>query len=407
MRYIYNIGILFYKVAALIISPFNKKARLWINGQKNCFAELSRKTDSNLSYIWFHCASLGEFEQGRPVIEAIRKSKPEYRIILTFFSPSGYEVRKDWPLADVICYLPLDTPANARKFIRIVNPAKAVFVKYEFWNNYISEIRKKNIPLFLISGIFRKEQHFFKWYGGFFRRLLKRFTRIYVQDEGSRELLISAGIGNVVLSGDTRFDRVLQIASNSADIRKLEQFRGNEKLFLAGSSWKPDEEIITGFINENPGKMKWVFAPHEIDEENIRRIEKLITPACVRFSEFTEKNADARVMIIDNIGMLSSAYRYAYIAEVGGGFGKGIHNVLEPACWGIPVMFGPEHLKFREAVGLIAYGGGASFKDYNEFESILNRWLSDEKFYMESAKSAGAFVNKNSGATAKIVSEIV
>jgi 3-deoxy-D-manno-octulosonic-acid transferase len=378
-----------------------------VKGWKNWHRWLSQKARSEDRYIWVHCASLGEFEQGRPVIEEIRKKIPQYKILLTFFSSSGYEVRKNYQHADIICYLPPDTPGNAKKFTALFNLEKVIFIKYEFWNNYISSIRSRNIPLYLVSGIFRKDQYFFKWYGGFFRGILKKFTKIYVQDEGSQKLLSSIGIENSILAGDTRFDRVLQIASNAKDISRIEQFKGNEKLFLAGSSWKPDEEIIAKYINTNPGKLKWVFAPHEIDEENIRRLEKLFTVNCIRFSEFTDNKADARVMIIDNIGMLSSAYRYAYIAEVGGGFGKGIHNVLEPACWSIPVLFGPEHLKFREAVDLIAAGGAVSFENYSEIETILDKWLSDEKLYRKAAESAGAFVNKNSGATAKIIGEIV
>ena len=407
MKILYNLGILIYITMVRLVSPFNRKARLIVLGWKNWHARLSQKAGGEDKYIWVHCASLGEFEQGRPVIEEIKKKLPQRKILLTFFSSSGYEVRKNYQHADIICYLPPDTPGNADKFTSLFNLEKVIFVKYEFWNNYISSINDKKIPLYLISGIFRQNQHFFKWYGKFFRGILKKFTKIYVQDEGSKELLSSVGIENVILAGDTRFDRVRQIASDAKKISVIERFKGNEKLFLAGSSWKPDEEIIARYINANPGKLKWVFAPHEIDEENIRRLEKLFTASSVRYSEFTEKTADARIMIIDNIGMLSSAYRYAYIAEVGGGFGKGIHNVLEPACWGIPVLFGPEHLKFREAVGLIAAGGGISFKDYNEFKAILDKWLSDEGVYSKTAKSAGAFVNKNSGATAKIISEIV
>jgi 3-deoxy-D-manno-octulosonic-acid transferase len=406
MRYIYNIGILIYRAVAWLISPFNPKVRLWFRGQKDCWDILESKISSSERYIWVHCASLGEFEQGRPVIEAIRKEKPGYRIVLTFFSPSGYEIRKNWPVADVICYLPADTPSNARRFINLVNPEKVIFVKYEFWNNYISEVRRKNIPLFLISGIFRKEQHFFKWYGGFFRGILKKFTGLYVQDQVSQELLRSIGLKNFSIAGDTRFDRVIQIASEAKEIPQVEQFRAKEKLFLAGSSWKPDEEIIANYINKYPGKMKWVFAPHLIDEENIGRLVKLFSVKFVRFSEFTGENADARVLIIDNIGMLSSAYRYANIAEVGGGFGKGIHNVLEPACWNIPVLFGPEHKRFREAVALLEAGGAGTFSNYSEFEAILDRWLTDDDLYKMAADSAGRYVSKNSGATARIIKEI-
>ena len=407
MRLLYNAGIFLYSAIAWIIAPFNRKARAWVNGRKNWYDSLKGKIVAGEKYIWIHCASLGEFEQGRPVIESIKKEKPTYRILLTFFSPSGYEIRKNYPLADIICYLPYDTPGNAEKFISLVNPAIAIFVKYEFWDNFISGLNRKMIPLYLISGIFRKEQLFFRWYGGFFRKILGKFTRIFVQDQESLELLKAIGIINVSVAGDTRFDRVAEIAGQTKEIQQMGRFRGSEKLFLAGSSWKPDEEIIAKYINSYPGIMKWVFAPHEIDNENIERLEKLFTVKSVRFTEFTDNSADARVMIMDNIGMLSSAYRYASIAAVGGGFGKGIHNILEPACWSIPVLFGPNFGKFREAVDLIAMEGAKSFNDYDDFEEILNLWISDETEYRKAATRAGDYVNKNRGATDLIMKEIV
>lgn len=357
-------------------------------------------------YIWMHCASLGEFEQGRPVIEAIKKEMPHSKIIITFFSPSGYEIRKNYQHADIICYLPSDTPRNAEKFISLIKPVLVIFVKYEFWHNYISVIRREGIPLLLISAIFRREQHFFKWYGSFFRKIVGNFTEIYVQDQQSADLLRGIGIERVTAAGDTRFDRVLEIAGTARVIPQLESFRGGERMFLAGSSWKPDEEIIARYINSFPGKMKWIFAPHEIDRENIDRLFKLFSVKCVRFSEYNNEAEDARVMIIDNIGMLSSAYRYAYIAAVGGGFGKGIHNILEPACWGIPVLFGPNHKKFREALDLIKLGGAKPFKSYDDFKSILDRMLSDDNLYRKSAESARKYVRENSGATQKIMSGI-
>jgi 3-deoxy-D-manno-octulosonic-acid transferase len=406
MRIIYNIGIFLYTGLLFLLSPFNSKASLWIRGRKNWDEKLRGKISPGDRTIWIHCASLGEFEQGRPVMESIRKEMPELKIILTFFSPSGYEIRKNYPGADCISYLPADTPRNAARFIRTVNPQFVIFVKYEFWNNYISSLYSGHVPVYLISAIFRPGQHFFRWYGGFFRKMLKKFELIFVQDQGSADLLSHIGIKKVVVAGDSRFDRVAQIKGAARDIPEIEQFRGGEKLFLAGSSWKQDEEIIVQYINRFPGKLKWIFAPHEIDTPNIERLEKLLEVRHVRFSEFTEKDNDARVMIIDNIGMLSSAYRYAWIAAVGGGFGKGIHNILEPACWGIPVMFGPRHKKFREAVELINENGAKTFDSYEKFSSILNKWLSDEQDYLKSAKSASFYVNKNTGATAKILREI-
>jgi 3-deoxy-D-manno-octulosonic-acid transferase len=407
MQFIYNLGILIFKALAIIISPFYHKARLWSEGQKNWLQILKGKVNSEEECIWMHCASLGEFEQGRPVIEAIKKYNPRCKVVLTFFSPSGYEVSKNYQQADVICYLPCDTPGNAEKFIRMINPEAAIFVKYEFWHNYISVLSRKQIPLYLISGIFRIEQHFFKWYGSFFREMLKKFTWIYVQDKPSMDLLNGIGIKRSSPAGDTRFDRVMQITGNARDIPEIEHFRGDEKLFLAGSSWKQDEEIIVQYINRYPDRMKWIFAPHEINSANIERLEKLIAVKFVRFSEYRHESSSARVMIIDNIGMLSSAYRYAYIAEVGGGFGKGIHNILEPACWGIPVIFGPNHKKFREAVDLVKTEGARTIKNYNDFRFILDKWISEEESYIKAALSAGNYVKKNTGATDKILRGIM
>jgi len=406
MKVLYNIGIFIFTVLAHLISPFNSKASLWVKGRKKWAEKIADKIKPEDRTVWIHCASLGEFEQGRPVIEVIKKKKPELKIVLTFFSPSGYEIRKNYPNADCISYLPADSPGNAARFIRLVNPEFVIFVKYEFWNNYISVLYKNNIPLYLISAIFRPEQHFFKWYGSFFRAMLNKFKKIFVQDQRSLDLLSGIGMENISLAGDTRFDRVVQITGTARDIPQLEQFRGEEKLFLAGSSWKQDEEIIAQYINKFPGRMKWVFAPHEIDKSNIERLEKLFNVRHVRFSEFNEASADARVLIIDNIGMLSSAYKYAYIAAIGGGFGKGIHNILEPACWGIPVMFGPKHKKFREAVDLINENGAMTFDSFGNFSDILDKWLTDELFYLKSAKAAVDYINKNTGATGKILQEI-
>ncbi len=406
MILLYNLGILIFSALAHLIAPFNSRASLWVRGRKKWAEKIAAKVKPGDRVIWMHCASLGEFEQGRPVIEAIKKEMPGFKIVLTFFSPSGYEIRKNYAHADCISYLPSDTPGNAKKFIRLVNPTYVIFVKYEFWNNYISVLYKKNIPLYLISGIFRQGQHFFKWYGSFFRSMLMKFERIFVQDQNSLDLLSGIGIGRVTLAGDTRFDRVVQIAGNARKIHQMEQFRGSEKLFLAGSSWRQDEEIIAQYINKFPESMKWVFAPHEIDKSNIERLEKLFKVKHVRFSEYSEVSTDARVLIIDNIGMLSSAYRYAYIAAIGGGFGKGIHNILEPACWGIPIVFGPNYEKFREAVDLKSTGGAKSFVTFNDFKKILDEWLTDDNLYITSAEEASEYVKKNTGATYIIIKEI-
>lgn len=406
MKILYNIGILIYVAAIRLLSPINSKAKLLTRGIKGWEKMIYERVNRNERNIWIHCASLGEFEQGRPIIESIKTSMPGYKIILSFFSPSGYEIRKNYSFADYVCYLPPDTPQNAFRFISAVNPELVIFVKYEFWDNYISVLSKKGIPLYLVSGIFRRGQHFFKWYGGFFRKILFRFSHIFVQDPESAELLSGIGIKNVTVAGDTRFDRVMQIAESAKTIPQLDLFRNNEKIFLAGSSWKQDEEIISKYINKYPTRMKWIFAPHVIDKANIDRIEKLFSTEVVRFSEFNEKSAGARVMIIDNIGMLSSAYRYAYIAAIGGGFGKGIHNILEAACWGIPVIFGPNHKKFREALELIGCHGAETFSDYEGFSAILDAFINDNELYSVSAESARKYVKKNIGATAKILDKI-
>jgi len=406
MNFIYNIGICLYSALARLISPFSSRASLWVNGRKRWEEKIAARIKPGDKVIWMHCASLGEFEQGRPVIEEIKRGMPEFKILLTFFSPSGYEIRKNYKNADCIVYLPADTPGNSARFIKLVKPELVIFVKYEFWNNYISNLYRNKIPLYLISGIFRPEQHFFKWYGSFFRAMLRKFEKIFVQDQRSSDLLRSIGIEQVMLSGDTRFDRVVQIAASSGKIPQIELFRGSERLFLAGSSWRQDEEIIAEYINLNPLRMKWVFAPHEIDLPNIERIEKLFKVKSVRFSEFSESDSDARVLIIDNIGMLSSAYSYAYIAAIGGGFGKGIHNILEAACWGIPVIFGPNHQKFREALDLLKAGGAKAFVTFDDFKEILNLWMSDEAIYNASGAIAGNYVRGNTGATAIIIKEI-
>jgi len=406
MGLLYNIAINVYVLIARLLSLFNSKASLWIKGHKGWAGRIRDKIKPGDKTVRVHCASLGEFEPGRPVIEAIKKEIPELKIMLTFFSPSGYEIRKNYEGADCIAYLPADTRRNASEFLGLVNPSYVIFVKYEFWNNYISLTEKANIPIYLISAIFRPGQHFFMWYGSFFRRMLKKFTKIFVQDQRSLDLLASIGITNALLAGDTRFDRVLEIASAAREIPELEKFRGDEKLFLAGSSWKQDEEIIARYINKSPGRMKWVFAPHEIDKPNIERLERLLNVSHKRFSEFGKADAETRVLIIDNIGMLSSAYKYAHIAEIGGGFGKGIHNILEPACWGIPVMFGPGYEKFREAVELINEKGAMTFDSFEIFSDILDKWLTDEPFYLKSAKTMSYYITKNTGATGKIMKEI-
>jgi 3-deoxy-D-manno-octulosonic-acid transferase len=407
MKLLYNIGIGLYNTLLYIASLFNEKAKLLVNGRKGWEKRLAEKLDPAGRNIWVHCSSLGEFEQGRPLIEEITRLHPEYKIFLTFFSPSGFEIRKNYSGADCVEYLPADFRGNAKRFIDLVNPEFVIFVKYEFWYNYISRLHDRGIPLYLVSGIFRPGQHFFRWYGSFFRNILRMFTVIFVQDKQSLDLLVSQGITNGIQAGDTRFDRVIKISGTAREIPQLEQFRGTEKIFLAGSSWKPDEEIMAAYINKYPSAMKWVFAPHEIDKPNIDRLESLFRVKVARFSTFQPANADARVLIIDNIGMLSSAYKYATIAGIGGGFGKGIHNILEPACWSTPVLFGPNFKKFREAVGLISEGGAFTYSNQDEFNRILDKLLSDDEFCSSASSIAGKFVGKHSGATAAVLSRIL
>jgi 3-deoxy-D-manno-octulosonic-acid transferase len=402
MRLLYSFLIILFSGLVFIASVFDSKARLWTRGRRGWRKNLRKKINPEEKRIWIHCASLGEFEQGRPLIEMIKEKAPEYKILLTFFSPSGYELMKNWTVDDIICYLPADTPRNAVNFIEIIRPSMVLFVKYEFWNNYISELSWREIPLYLVSGIFRPGQHFFKWYGGFFRNILKKFTHIFLQDNRSFDLLKSIGIRNISVTGDTRFDRVSKIAATAADLSVIEEFRGGEKLLLAGSSWREDEEIISKYINSDPGKMKWAFAPHEIGKSNIDRLEKLFKTDVVRYSCYKEDSHHARVLIIDNMGLLSSAYRYAHIAAIGGGFGNGIHSILEAVSWGVPVLFGPNYYGFKEAYDLIEEGGAFCYKNLEEFSKNVDMWLNNSQVYRSASAGAADYIRQNTGAAEKI-----
>ncbi len=406
MKTIYTGLIAFYSAIAGAASPFSAKARRWVRGRRGWRERLSSFSRGEGKVAWVHCASLGEFEQGRPVIEKIRRDHPDWKVVVTFFSPSGYEIRKDYRGADMVMYLPTDLPANVRFFLDHIKPDLALFVKYEFWYNYLSELKRRNIPTYLVSGIFRPDQYFFRWYGSFARGVFQVFNRIFLQDEQSGRLLESIGYHRYSVTGDTRFDRVSQIAAAAKDLPVIEKFRGKESLFVAGSSWDEDEEIIVRYINSNSGAMKWVIAPHEIDEAHLCRIEKRLTPESVRYSRYVEGAKSCRVMIIDNIGMLSSVYRYASIAAVGGGFGRGIHNILEPACWGIPVLFGPHHLKFREAVQLKERGGAVSFDNFETFTSVVEKYLSDPVALEAAGNASAIYISENKGSTDKVYKEI-
>ncbi|MCB0807291.1 MAG: 3-deoxy-D-manno-octulosonic acid transferase, partial [Bacteroidales bacterium] len=373
MTFFYNIAIQLYLLLIRLASLFNKKAALWLSGRKNLFTDLSNRIDTKAKYIWIHCASLGEFEQGRPVIEQIRKELPGYKIALSFFSPSGYEVRKNYNGVDLVTYLPIDTPGNARKFIEILNPQLAVFVKYEFWFNYLKALHNKDVAVLIISAIFRKEQHFFKTYGGWFRNQLRNIHRIFVQNQTSAGLLHSIGIENVTISGDTRFDRVADIALQPKKFPVVEKFAEGSKVLLAGSSWPADERFLPSLLKQQ--ELKLIIAPHEIHEEHLKSIETMFPEGqIIRFSKATDHNiGSAEVLLIDGIGFLSSLYQYCDIAHIGGGFGKGIHNILEAVTFGKPVVFGPNYRKFNEAVELIQNGGAFTIKDEKEFLTITGK----------------------------------
>ena len=401
----YNLVIYLYLLGVVIYSRFNEKVRMMWRGEREAFRILREKVDPNAKYVWFHAASLGEFEQGRPLIERLRKEHPEYKILLTFFSPSGYEVRKNYEGADIICYLPLDTITNARRFLRLVQPVAAFFIKYEFWYNYLHILKHRGVPVYSVSSIFRPEQVFFKWYGRQYRRVLNCFTHFFVQNEISKELLANIHITNVTVVGDTRFDRVLQIKEAAKQLPIVEAFKQNDQVFVAGSSWAPDEEIFIPYFKKHP-EWKMIIAPHVIGEEHLRQIEKLLEGRkVVRYTEATEidvRNAD--VLIIDCFGLLSSIYHYGEIAYVGGGFGVGIHNVLEAAVWDVPVFFGPNNQRFQEAQGLKAAGGGFDFEIAEAFKQQMDIFLTDAEKLRTAGVQAGKFVQSLAGATEKVLS---
>lgn len=409
----YSLAIHIYAFIVALVSPFHRKARIMRLGQWRTNAILREKIDRKAKYIWFHASSLGEFEQGRPMMEKIRREHPEYKILLTFFSPSGYEVRKNYTGADVICYLPFDTPYRVRKFLNLANPAVAIFIKYEFWSNYLHELKRRGIPVYIVSAIFRREQLFFRWYGGSYRKVLHCFTRLFVQDDRSAALLARYGIRNVTVAGDTRFDRVLDVRSQARELPNVERFtddgKGGKALTLiAGSSWPQDEEILIPYFNEHP-EMKLIIAPHEIHHEHLIYIESLLKRPSVRLSDVKQ---DASLLegkdclIVDSFGLLSSIYRYGTIAYIGGGFGAGIHNTPEAAVYGIPVLFGPRYHKFKEARDLISVGGGFAVSGRQSFSERMDTLLSSREKLEAAGRNAGSFVMGNAGATDRILREI-
>ena len=403
---IYNLIIYLYLLGVAIYSRFNEKVRKMWRGEREAFRILREKVDPNAKYVWFHAASLGEFEQGRPLMEQLRRDHPEYKILLTFFSPSGYEVRKNYEGADIITYLPLDTITNARRFLRTVRPVMAFFIKYEFWYNYLHILKHRHIPVYSVSSIFRPDQVFFKWYGRQYGRVLNCFTHFFVQNTISKELLAKIGITNVTIVGDTRFDRVLQIKEAARQLPVVEAFKQDYKVFVAGSSWPPDEEIFIRYFNEHKD-WKLIIAPHVIGEDHLEQIEKLLAGRkIVRYKDAKEDDVKAAdVLIINCYGLLSSIYHYGDVAYVGGGFGVGIHNLLEAAVWDVPVFFGPNNQKFQEAQGL-KKNGGFEIHDYEEFERQMNRFASDAQYLKEQGQLAGQFVKGQAGATAKVLGSV-
>lgn len=411
---LYNIGIKLYSLFIRFASLFNNKAKLWITGRKNTvFVRIE-------SSIWFHFASLGEFEQGRPILEAMRNLRPGKKIVITFFSPSGYEIRKNTPLADYVYYLPLDTAKNARSFIDTINPEIIIFTKYEYWFHFFNEASKRNIPLYIVSGIFRPGQVFFKWYGGFNRKILSLVSHFFLQDKASKQLLQGVGINDTSVSGDTRFDRVWANAQNPKVLPLIDEFKNGHKLFIAGSTWPQDEALLAKLVSEYPD-WKFIFAPHEIPEEKINNLISLLPEGkAITFSQLKSEaeglksgdfinqslTSNLQSLVIDNIGMLSSLYAYADIAYIGGGFGVGIHNTLEAAAFGLPVIFGPNYQKFNEARELIAIKAGFSISNENELKGIVESLANDEAFYSVTSKKVLKYVEENVGATEMIMKYI-
>ena len=404
---IYTLGIYLYAGCIKIASLFNKKARLLVRGHRQIFSTLEQQVDRKASYLWFHASSLGEFEQGRPLIERIHNKHPECRILLTFFSPSGYEVRKDYKGADIVCYIPFDTPYNVKRFLDTVRIEKAFFIKYEVWPNFLKGLYKRNIEIFSVSSIFRDNQLFFKWYGKGYAKALTYFKHLFVQDRHSKDLLYSIGITDVSIVGDTRADRVLEVAAASKQFPIIEKFVNGNPTFIAGSSWPADEELfIPYFLPKRDWKL--IIAPHEIHEEHLVEIEgRLEGRDCIRLSKATLENIKGYdTLIIDCFGMLSSIYRYGHVAYIGGGFGVGIHNILEAAVFDIPVLFGPNNKRFREAQDMKRLKGGFEITDAYTFRILIDKFISDPGFLKKAGRNAGDYVRSSSGTSDRILGEI-
>ncbi|RYJ39816.1 3-deoxy-D-manno-octulosonic-acid transferase [Flavobacterium anhuiense] len=405
MLFLYNLVIYLAGFFLKIIALFSPKIKLFVEGRKNVFSILEEKINADDKTIWFHSASLGEYEQGLPVIEKIKEKYPQHKIIVTFFSPSGYEVRKNNTVADVTVYLPLDSKSNAKRFLKLIHPELAFFIKYEFWLNYLKELEKSKTPTYLISGIFRDNQMFFKWYGGFYRKVLNAFTYFFVQNEKSKQKIESLHFKNVIVSGDTRFDRVNAILERDNRLDYVESFKNNQPTIVIGSSWPKDEILIAEYINQAPDHIKFIIAPHNIKPDQISDLQSKITKPTILFSEKENKDLSIyNVFIIDTIGILTKIYSYGTIAYVGGGFGNpGIHNILEPATFGIPIVIGPNYSNFAEAVDLVKIGGCTSISTNIDLKEILDRLLNDKNFLEEKSEICRSFIQNNKGATETIM----
>lgn len=408
MLFLYNLTIYIAGFFLKIIALFSPKIKLFVEGRKNVFSVLEEKIKADDKTIWFHSASLGEYEQGLPVIEKIKEKYPSHKIIVTFFSPSGYEVRKNNTVADVTIYLPLDTKSNAKRFLKLVHPEFAFFIKYEFWLNYLKELEKSKTPTYLISGIFRDSQMFFKWYGGFYRKALNAFTYFFVQNESSKQKIEAIGFKNVIVSGDTRFDRVNAILERDNTLDYVENFKNNQLTIVIGSSWPKDEVLLIEYINQAPENVKFIIAPHNIKTEQISNLKSQIKKSIVLFSEQENKDlSNYNVFIIDTIGILTKIYSYGTIAYVGGGFGNpGIHNILEPATFGIPIVIGPNYSNFAEAVSLVELEGCISITNFLELKEILDRLINDPKLLTEKSHICKSFIQNNKGATNTIMKTV-
>jgi 3-deoxy-D-manno-octulosonic-acid transferase len=407
VKLLYNLGMLIYHFGVWVASFWNEKASKFCKGRQGVLEYIAEKVDKNSKYVWVHAASLGEFEQGRPIIEKLRQMRPEYKIILTFFSPSGYEVRKNYEGADIVCYLPIDTSWSANRFLDVVNPSYAIFIKYEFWMNYIVGLKRRKIPTYIVSAIFRPSQVFFKWYGFWYRKVLHCFSHLFVQNQTSLDLLSSIGVKNVSLTGDTRFDRVADIAAKSKELPIVSAFAQGSKVIVAGSSWPKDEDILCDYFNNHPD-VKMILAPHEIHQAHLDSIVSKLKRPYVFYKDADEAAAaKTDCLIINCFGLLSSIYKYGEVAYIGGGFGVGIHNTLEAAVYGMPVLFGPNYGRFQEAVDMVKRGGAFSIQNAGEYNELMDSLLAENSSLLKSASAQTAeYVNENRGATERIVNEV-